>query len=84
MSLVEAIEHDRVQTESRKGDVVLKAHRTIPEGQAEVIWNDAPEGVIVPYAQADRIRWCLEYRGLEFSRESGGHQPPKLNTPRNR
>ena len=23
MSLVEAIEHDRVQTESRKGDVVL-------------------------------------------------------------
>jgi hypothetical protein len=30
MSLVEAIEHDTVQTESRKGDVVLKARRTIP------------------------------------------------------
>ncbi len=44
MSLVEAIEHDRVQTESRKGDVVLKAHRTIPEGQAEVIWNDCTRG----------------------------------------
>jgi len=31
MSLVEAIEHDRVQTESRKGDVVLEEKKSTPK-----------------------------------------------------
>ena len=46
----------------------------------EVAWNGTLERVIVPYAEADRVKGSLEYRGLEFSREFGGHQPPKLNT----
>jgi hypothetical protein len=79
MSLVEAIENDRAQTESRKGDVVYSPPFD-PGCEAEVAWNGTLQRVIVPYAEADRARWCLEYRGLEFSRESGGHQPPKLNT----
>ena len=49
--------------------------------QMLIAWNGTLQRVIVPYAEADGVRWCLEYRGSEFSRESGGHQPLKLNTP---
>ena len=45
-----------------------------------VAWNGTLERVIVPYAEVDKVKGSLEYRGLEFSREFGGHQPPKLNT----
>ncbi len=49
MPLVEAIETGIVQTESRKGDVVLKACRPGYRHEAKVTWNGAPERVIVPY-----------------------------------
>ena len=59
MSLVTASEHDRAQTESRKGNVVYSPPYD-PGCEAEVAWNGTPERVIVPYAEADRVKWSLE------------------------
>ena len=59
MSLVTASEHDRAQTESRKGDVVYSPLFGLG-CEVEVAWNGTLQRVIVPYAQADKVRWCLE------------------------
>ena len=59
MSLVTASEHDRAQTESRKGNVVYSPLFD-PGCEVEVAWNGTLQRVIVPYAEADRVKGCLE------------------------
>ena len=49
MSLVKAIENDRVQTESLRGDVVLIGSLFVCRFQMELFWKVQPQRVIVPY-----------------------------------